>query len=207
MQLFLFRRLIVGMFMCFVLLSAGMAQAKWEVGVKGGTNFYLGDRNAMLFDGLNPVYGGFVRINSNTRWATKIQFVVGNIKTEFDQQYIDFSFRQEFNFFEYGLLNSSSWTRYFSPYIFGGFGMGSYNEGNYSIFSTNIPFGLGVKYKILPKVNIALEWSMHKLFSDGFDGVSNPYHNNESNWTNKDWISMAMLMVSFDFGNKNSYCR
>lgn len=193
--------------MCFVLLPVIKAQAKWEIGVKGGANFYLGDRNTTLFNHLDPVYGAFVRINSNCRWATKIQFATGSIKSDFQQRYIDFAVRQEFNFFEFGLLNSSNWTRYFTPYIFGGFGMGSFNEASYAVFSTNIPFGVGVKYKVLPKVNIGLEWSMHKLFSDAFDSRTNPYDNEESKWTNKDWFSMATFMISFDFGNKNSYCR
>jgi hypothetical protein len=209
-----YKRYIIGLLLFFVLLPQVKAQASWEIGVKAGTTFYLGDKNSSLFNEFNPIYGGFMRINSNYRWVTKVQFATGAINLQSDatqrvlkQRYVDFSVQEEFNFFEYGMLNSSSWTRFFSPYIFFGIGLGSYTEGNYTIFSPNIPFGIGVKYKVLPRINIGLEWSMHKLFSDAFDGVNNPYNNKEFGWTNKDWYSMATFMLSVDIGNKSSYCR
>ncbi len=201
------KKCILSLFFCFLLAVSAQAQAIWEAGIKAGTNFYLGDRNSVLFDDVNPVFGAFVKVNANSRWATKVQFETGSIKTDFQQQYVDFSLQQEFSFFEYGLLNSAKWTRFFSPYILCGVGLAFFNEGNRAVFAPNIPFGFGVKYKVVDKVNIGLEWSMLKLFSDSFDQLSNPYNNNESIWLNKDWISMATFFVSVDVGNKSSYCR
>lgn len=201
------KRYIVSILVLFVLITTSIAQAKWEAGAKAGTTFYLGDRNSTIFNSIDPVYGGFLRINVNSRWVTKIQFTTATIKTDFKQRFLDFSVQEEFNFFEYGVLNSNKWTRFFSPYIFAGISLGTYEEGDYAIFAPNIPFGLGVKYKVFPKVNIGLEWCMHKLFTDAFDNRSNPYKNKEFGLSNKDWYSMATFILSVDIGNKSSYCR
>jgi len=207
MGLTLYKKVIIGIFMLFTLIPICKAQAIWEAGIKGGTNFYLGDVNSTIFNKLDPVYGIFARINANPRFATKFQFATGSIKSLFEQQYSDLSVQEEFNFFEYGLLNSDSWTRFFSPYIFGGIGVSTFTDSNKQILTPDIPFGFGVKYKVFDKVNIGLEWSMHKLFSDRFDHINNPYQNTTSAFTNNDWYSMATLMLSVDFGNRSSYCR
>ena len=209
MRIILYKKLIISVLILFMLIPISKAQATWELGAKAGTAFYMGDGNSTIFNGIDPVYGGLVRINANCRWATKVEFATGIIKTDIaiNQSYVDFSIQEEFNFFEYGLLNSDKWTRFFSPYVFAGLGLGSYSKGDYVVFSPNIPFGIGVKYKVLSKVNIGLEWSMNKLFTDEFDNTSNPYYNDESPWSNKDWLSMAVFFISFDFSNRNSFCR
>ncbi len=207
MKTYFYKSIIISVLALFLISPSVKAQAVWEMGVKAGTGFYLGDANSTIFNRIDPLYGGLVRINANCRWATKIELTSGSIKTDLKQTYLDLSLYEEFNFFEYGLLNSDKWTRFFSPYIFAGIGFGSYSKGIYTIFSPNIPFGVGVKYKVWSKVNIGLEWTMHKLFTDEFDDISNPYGNQESAWINKDWLSKASFFLTVDFGNKSSYCR
>jgi len=202
------KRLIIGIFLLFILFSGSRAQAVWEIGVKGGTNFYLGDLNSTIFNGIQPLVGGFVRYNKNPRWDSKLQLVSAEIKTPIKQNYVDLSVQEEFNFFEYGLLNSDSWTRFFSPYIFVGLGAVSFTDSNDKVvFAPNVPFGLGVKWKVFRRINIGLEWSLHKLFTDKFDYVDNPYNANASIFTNNDWYSMGALMVGIDLGDRSRYCR
>jgi hypothetical protein len=128
------------------------------------------------------------------------------VKFDAPQRFTDLSLQEEFNFFEYNLLNSGSWTRYFSPYIFAGVGLGLFKQDDKMIYAPNIPFGFGVKYKLIKRVNIGLEWSMHKLFTDKFDAVDDPYANKGSGLINNDWYSMATFFISFDFGNRGEYC-
>lgn len=201
------RILVVAFVLCFI-FPVAQAQAIWELGAKGGTDFYLGDRNSAIFNKIQPVLGLYVRKNQNPRWVTKVQFASGRIDSPMEQNYVDFSLQEEFNFFEYGLLNSESWTRFFSPYICVGVGLSLFTGvSDESIFTPNMPFGVGVKWKVLKHVNIGLEWTMHKLFSDKFDYVDDPYKINGTSYTKRDWYSMCTLMVGFDLGNRSSYCR
>jgi hypothetical protein len=185
------------------------AQAIWELGVKGGTDFYLGDKNSTIFNDLQAVWGIYARYNWNCRWATKLQFASGNIDSPIDQDYTDVSVQQEFNFFEYGLKGNESWTKNFSPYICGGFGIYTFDGINdKSNIQLNIPFGVGVKCKVLKYVNIGLEWTLHKLFTDQFDKCANPYeYDKTSNATGNDWYSMCTLMLGIDLGQRGKYCK
>jgi hypothetical protein len=48
-------------------------------------------------------------------------------------------------------------------------------EGNgYSLVTPTIPFGLGVRLKVTPQLNIAIEGGWRKLFTDYLDDVSGP---------------------------------
>jgi hypothetical protein len=48
---------------------------------------------------------------------------------------------------------------------------------------------------------------MHKLFTDGFDHVDNPYNIQTSIFFNNDWYSFATLSVSYDLGSTAYKCR
>jgi hypothetical protein len=51
------------------------------------------------------------------------------------------------------------------------------SNGNkpYSLTQIGIPFGLGLKYSLLKKFCIGLEWGMRKTFTDYLDDVSTVY--------------------------------
>lgn len=201
------KKIIVGLIAFFVSVAVN-AQARWELGLKGGTDFYLGDANATLFNKIQPTFGAFARWNTNYRWVTKLQGISGSIKKPFDQNFFEVSIQEEFNFFEYGMMNSPSWTRLFSPYITLGIGLTTFNGArDEAVFCGSIPMGVGVKWKVFNKMNIGLEWTIHKLFSDKFDYMDNPRRTNSQRFINNDWYSLATLMVGFDLGNRNSYCR
>ena len=81
----------------------------------------------------------------------------------------------------------------FAPYGFAGIGMVSYNpkaeldgtthklrevqtEGvEYSKYAFNIPFGLGVRYKAGPHLDVSAELGYHWTFTDYLDDVSSEY--------------------------------
>ncbi len=202
------RNILIGIFSAFFFINV-QAQALWDIGVKGGSNFYLGDLNPTLFNNpLQPVFGGYVRGNINARWATKLQFMHGKITDPFDQTYNEISIQQEFNFFEYGLKPYYELEYIFSPYICAGLGLSFFNTANgESIITPDLPFGVGVKYKPVKFLNLGLEWTMHKLFSDSFDSVDNPYEMESSNMINNDWYSMFTFTVGIDLGDRHRFCK
>ncbi len=208
MKIIRLKRLIIGCFVLFCTLPAARSQAMWELGVKGGTDFYLGDVNSTLFNALQPAFGAYTRYNINYRWVLKMQGMAGYVNQPFKQDYVDASVQAEFNFFDYGMMSSSSWTRWFSPYICAGLGLSIFENINEKrVFSASVPFGVGVKLKLFKKMNISLEWTMHKLFSDEFDYVNNPLKQEMAWLANRDWYSMATIMIGIDLGDKSRFCR
>ncbi len=81
----------------------------------------------------------------------------------------------------------------YAPYLFAGIGWVSYNPKGelngtsyklreiqteqvaYSKFAFNIPFGLGVRYKAAPQLDITAEFGYHLTFTDYLDDVSDVY--------------------------------
>ncbi len=183
------------------------AQALFDVGVKGGTTYYLGDLNSTIFNKFQPVGGGYIRYNINARWATKLQGTLGKISDPFNQRFVDISLQQEFNFFEYGLMKTGEFEYTFSPYICVGIGFTNFINDAGAIFSPNIPFGVGVKYKLFNRINVGLEWTMHKLFTDEFDLANDPYQIGGSSLMNNDWYSLCTLNIGIDLGERYKFCR
>jgi hypothetical protein len=203
------RLVILLLTITFGSVAFSQSQSRFELGAMGGTNFYLGDLNSTIFNVLQPAYGGFFRVNINPRYAIKTQVVSASLLEPFEMDYTDISSRLEFNFYDYGLPNYHKRGRHLlSPYIFAGIGITSYPDlYNGTNLSVNFPFGAGLKLKVWDKMNIGLEWSMHKLFVDNFDHVDNPNNIQTSIFYNNDWYSFATLSLSYDLVSTGYKCR
>jgi len=198
-------------------------QYSCELGLQGGCSFYLGDANPNSpFHTPRESFGGFFRYNINPRYALKLAItqnkVVGdtrdfknkfpdNREASFKRKFMDISARFEFNFFDYGLPSYNRDSKWFSPYIFVGCGLTTYNDQYQDMKrkTINIPYGIGMKFKFGGRFNAGVEWSLHTLFIDDFDVVDeeslildNPYKANTSKWKNNDKYSIAMAYISID---------
>ena len=71
-----------------------------------------------------------------------------------------------------------------------------------------VPMALGVKYKIKPRLNLALEWSMTKVLGDHADGpdLSDLYLIKSSFIKNTDWYSTLRLSLTYEFGERCVEC-
>ena len=81
--------------------------------------------------------------------------------------------------------------------------------GETSFASPNIPMGVGVKYKLKPRLNVGCEFSMRKTLGDGLEGkemLKDPYGITSSALKNKDWYSFLLLSVTWDFGERCRTC-
>lgn len=198
---------------------------KYEIGGLAGASMYMGDANKnSFFKGINPAFGGVFRYNVNFRWAIKANLMWGKVsgstsglenefpglgETSFSRNFFELGGQGEFNFLPYsdkfGYLNTSR----FSPYILLGIGV-TVAPGNGETMATlNIPLGVGVKYKIMNRVNLGLEYSFRKLFADNLEGneaLDNPYQIESSLLKNKDWYSCLLFTVTWDFGPRDRDC-
>ena len=202
-----------------------------DIGVAGGLSFYMGDANPSApFNRSQPAYGLVVRRSLSPRYALMAHLFKGavqgntndfknrfpdNRQASFEKSIFDGGLQLEFNFLNYGLAPYLHESSRISPYIFAGIGLCSYvetAETGYNTIAVNFPFGLGVKYKLFPRVNLIASWSMHMLFTDDFDTtrdnklLNDPYGMKSSGLKNNDWYSFAMLSVTFDMFDKK-LCR
>lgn len=229
MNTFLFRRVFYLVFLLVGYCWAGRAQEyKYEIGGMVGGSYYMGDLNKnAFFKGLNPSLGVVFRYTPNFRWAVKTDLLWGRVSgstdgmenvfpnsatASFDRNFFELGGQMEFNFMPYSDKFAYLNTKRFSPYVFMGLGV-TVAPGNQTFASLNIPLGIGVKYKIINRLNLGCEFSFRKLFGDSFDVtdgnngfLNNPYGVASSAFKNKDWYSLLMFSVTWDFGPRCQPC-
>jgi len=217
--------LIVSSLAHTVLAGSGKLKRKSEVGPFGGVSYYLGDLNQQKhFFMSKPAFGIVHRYIFDPHFALKNSFLYGNIQgydsksdnatqqnrnLHFKSSILDISAQLEFNFFPFDepkddRVKARDDKFYYSPYIFVGFSLFSFNpkaeykgtwfelqplgtEGQgtiayrdkkkYSLTQLSIPFGGGIKYDVSKKINLALEWGIRYTFTDYLDDVSTTYAN------------------------------
>lgn len=226
----LIRSLFAGAIMlCLVgAVRADNLEYRYEVGVMVGGNSYYGDANySSLMKNMN-IMGGIVgRYNINPRLAVKANLAVARISgstADFDNRFpggdVDFSrtlydlgAQFECHFFAYGDGSGYKRTHRLVPYIFAGAGMTFAPEPAENVFTMNLPVGLGVKYKIAPRINLGCELSFRFTLSDDLDVtketapvLSDPYGIKSSGFKNKDSYSFLSISVTYDLSPKYRKC-
>ncbi len=228
------RSVIVSLFATGIFIMISIAnicaqEYKYEIGGAVGTSFYMGDVNRTKFY-LHPgIANGFLfRYNINFHWGIKANIFAGNIsgKSEdsgnlfpfahhgsFHRTLAELGIQVEFNFFPYSDRYAYLGTKIFTPYLFTGVG-GTYATGEKFFMGANIPFGIGFKYKLKNRMNIGIEFSMRKLFSDDFDvtqkgtgwNLDTPYGIRSSILKNQDWYSFTMIFLTWEFSRREDPC-
>lgn len=209
--------------------TAVAQEYRYEIGGMAGMSMYLGDANeTALFRGWNPAAGLIYRNNLNFRWAFKADLLMGKIsgdtkneknvfpshaQTAFSRSFFELGGQMEFNFLSYSdkfaYLNTSK----ISPYLLAGLGVTLAPGKDQTFFGVNVPLGIGVKYKLRNKVNLGVEYAIHRLFNDGFDApdsngfnLNNPYHINQGLFKNKDWYNTLLFSITWEFGLRDERC-
>jgi hypothetical protein len=224
-------------FIIFILLivpfSAVHAQHS-EIGLFFGTSYYLGELNqtGQAANQPNLSLGLFYRKNLSDRYSYRIGVNYGKLSARDNfystglSEWRQLSFSStifegnalfEFNFLPYQINNRS--TSWFSPYVFIGlavFGVTpeveSGNTNKISKLETTIapsvPFGMGIKFNFLKNMGIAVEWSMHKTFTDEIDGLPPSFVGGYqlSNSKNNDWYSFLGITLNYKFLTQNDRC-
>lgn len=218
-----------------ICLGYGSCYAEYnhELGLSGGTAFYLGDANHVTpFNRPQWSAGVFYRYNIDTRWAVKLDaryaVVEGDTRdfnyilpngqqyAKFKRGFVDIYAGVEFNFFDIG--ENSYYKSKFdaTPYILLGIGLCTYNDlyqgGN--IYEFSIPFGIGGKWKINKRLTLGIQWSIHKLFTDRFDVTNdsnkildNPTNAPKVGFLDTDFYSIANISLSVNLFDTKKFCR
>lgn len=199
--------------MLFPLLCISLdsfCQPGGEVGITGGTGYYLGEYNAGHFRNGQVYVAGLYRYNLNDRFAVRLNagFSKINIRgvallpngTEsypdgFHCKVRDFSLVMEFNFRSF-LVQKTEKSSWWSPYLLAGAGFFSTGEEG----SLSVPVGVGVKFNLFRQWSCGVEWSARKLFTDKVDRLADPWKTGETNFIyNKDWFFVAGVTITYRF--------
>lgn len=217
--------------MLMVLLPAARMSAqddpqyRMEIGAGVGMVSYEGDFNGNVLKNMQPMFSALWRYNFDPYKDLRLSATYGKLKgsskdvdtyypdyaTEeysFNRNLLDVSLVFEYNFWPYGTGRDYRGAKRLTPYIYGGIGAtSSSGGGSKSVFTANVPIGLGVKYKLNERMNLGLDWGIHFSLSDELDGVKDPYQVKSSGmFKNTDCYSMLQLTLTYSFKAKCRTC-
>lgn len=227
---FLTRRLAVLLMMMAVCCGATAqddVEYRMEIGGALGVNSALTDMNSKLFGSMGVAGGGVLRFLLNPRMAIKTTLTYSKVSgdvTGVDNFYpadastsgteklaysasgglYDLSAVYEINFLPYGYTQGYQGFHRLVPYLQLGLGVIYSDIGKSVAFS--IPLGFGVKYKVGPRLNLGLEWSMHFTTSDKLDGLEAPLGITSAGFKNKDHLGLTLLTLTYDISPKCPNC-
>lgn len=215
------KKLAVIMLMIATLIAAQAQEYRFEVGGALGMSGYLGDaNNANLLKKPGYVAGGLFRYIINSRMALKANLLTAKISGNsanlantypdaqtyaFSSQLYDLGAQFEFNFLNYGIGSKYLKLKRFSPYLTLGLGA-TLATGDGDAFTLNVPMGVGVKYKLSERLNIGLEFTMRKTFSDELDGLKDLNGITSGFAKNTDWYSFTMISITYEFSKRCRTC-
>ena len=207
--------------------SAGQSTPyKFDIGAGLGMSGYIGEANRSSL----MKHPGFVgelsfRYLPDVRWAFRGMLSLltlsgsmadmddvlpsaGPESYDFKSTVYDLGGRVEFNFFSYGIGETYKRLRRWSPYLTLGVGVSLSSSGGETSVAPSLPMGLGVKFKVSPRVNLAAEFTMTKVFGDKVDG---PLLNDlnmikTAFYKNTDWYSRLTIGISYEFGRRCETC-
>ena len=188
-----------------------------EVGINGGGSFYLGEANNILFNNIQPEFGGFFRYLLNSRIAFKAELTSTSVSGNgFNQNSIYIGdLLGEFNFFDLEQNPYKQFSKIYSPYIFTGISLFTDVCYDQQFPEFGIPFGVGLKVKLGNRWNLNAQWTSRLLFADNIEGTTstgdhdsfnNPNNLNGSNTFNNDLISTFSIGISYNILKKQCDC-
>lgn len=214
----------------FLLLGAGLMNAQEdtyfaEIGVHGGSSYYLGDANNVLFKNAQLSYGLIYRQKFHPRLAAHLSWnstavagkgIVDNVNIPFNNRVNAFDLAGEFNFFSYERKEYLPFSKTFTPFVFAGVGtvIGDSIETRLSEkitlpFGVSIPFGVGFKMMVGDRMNLNVIWSNRLMFNDNLEGEADFNDHAKLNGTNifnKDMLSTLSVGITLNIWKKKCDC-
>lgn len=202
--------------------QTAMAPYKFDFGVNLGMSGYIGDANST-----NPFkHAGFTadlaaRYIIDTRWAVRASLGMASLSGnteglilpdqayyEFKSNVYDFTVRGEANFLPYGIGETYKRLRRWTPYLAVGVGFGLASSGGHTAVAPTLPLAFGFKFKPRERLNLFVEFSMTKVFSDHVDGQDIADLNliKTDFYKNTDWVARLSVGISYEFGKRCETC-
>ena len=195
---------------------------KLELGGGIGMVSYQGDFSSGLFKNLQPMFTVLAKYRFDPRRAVALNVSYGQLKGssedvktyypltttyDFKSKVADVGLRLEYNFWPFGTGYEYRGAKRLTPYVAIGLGMTIAKAEGKSAMGVNMPIGVGVKYKMGDRLNLAAEWAMHFTSSDELDGIKDPYGIKSSGlFKNTDCYSHLRLSLSYDLWAKCRTC-
>lgn len=219
-------------FMATTMSAQDEPEYRLELGAGVGLMNYLGDMNGNLLRGMKPAGSLVVKYKPNPRMAWALIGSYGSLKgssataktwypsmsermADFNTSLVDVSVRYEYNFWPFGTGREYYGAKKLTPFIALGLGASIANakltqdgiQTKSSSVAGQLPIGLGVKYKMGARLNLAVEWMMHFTAGDKLDGIKDPYGIESSGlFKNTDCYSMLELTLTYDLWAKCKTC-
>ena len=219
-------------FMATTMSAQDEPEYRLELGAGVGLMNYLGDMNGNLLRGMKPAGSLVVKYKPNPRMAWALIGSYGSLKgssataktwypsmsermADFNTSLVDVSVRYEYNFWPFGTGREYYGAKKLTPFIALGLGASIANakltqdgiQTKSSSVAGQLPIGLGVKYKMGARLNLAVEWMMHFTVGDKLDGIKDPYGIESSGlFKNTDCYSMLGLTLTYDLWAKCKTC-
>lgn len=196
---------------------------KFNAGLNVGMSGYAGDASSNLFSKPGFTAEGLFRYQYDARWwfggNLSMQTLSGDtsdmdgvrpggIEYKFKSTVFDLNGRVDFNFFPYGMGETFKNLRRWTPYVTVGLGFSYASCSGNTAFAPNIPLGVGVRYKLSERWNLAAEFTVIKVFSDHIDGadLSDLNQIKSSFIKNNDWYSRFTIGITYEFGRRCETC-
>lgn len=204
--------------------QASVETYKFDIGAGIGMSGYLGDANeSNMFAHPGMALNASFRYLVNTRWAFRGLLTAASLSGttadmdnvlpegkvyDFKSWVYDLGARAEFNFFNYGIGESYKQLSRISPYLSLGLGVAMSRTGGDNFVAMTLPMGFGVKFKLRPRVNLGMEFTMTKVFGDHLDSseLKDLYKIKSSFLKNTDWYSTLAVSISYEFGERCVTC-
>ena len=208
-----------------------------EMGGTLGLDFYMGDANKTPFRHASVMGGFLVRKIFNPRMVLKADLAMGHltgntkgyyiptdatsltpaggvpVSFHFKRNVLDLGAQFEFNFWGYGIGQAYKGNSRITPYAVMGAGMTLVTGGGGGTkVALNLPVGIGLKYKIKPRLNVGAEWTFRFTTTDALDTskqwrqLDMPYGIHSTGFKNKDCYSFMMLFLTYDMMPKCKTC-
>ena len=198
-----------------------MPEYRMELGGGIGAVSYLGDFNSSLLKNMQPMISVLAKYRFNPRMALAFNVSYGQLKGSskdektyypditdysFKHGLVDTGLRFEYNFWPFGTGFEYRGAKRLTPYIFLGVGL-TLAKPDKTEAGMNMPIGLGVKYKLADRVNMAVAWTMRFTTCDMLDGIADPYGIKSSGlFKNTDCYSHLGLSLTYDIWAKCRTC-
>lgn len=197
---------------------------RMEIGAGVGMVSYEGDFNGSILSNMQPAASVVLRRLLNPYMGLRLAATYGKLKGssadvktympdyattvyDFSNTLVDVSATYEYNFWPYGTGRDYRGAKRLTPFVFAGIGATYVSGGGANVFTANVPLGLGVKYKVAPRLNLGVEWAAHFSLSDKLDGVADPYGIESSGlFKNTDCYSVLQFTLTYSFMPKCRTC-
>ena len=202
-----------------------------DLGAGVGLCTYEGDFNSSILSGMKPMGQIAARYVVNPHSAFRLAVAYGQLGVDtskeagynyyrdhvlggkdisFSRSLFDVGVRYEYNFWAYGTGREYRGAKPLAPYLSLGLGICSASGGGYdleSATSLDLCFGFGVKYKVIPRLNLIAEWSASFAATDRLDGIADPQAIKSSGlFKNTDCFTTLQVGLSYDLWAKCRVC-